>query len=285
MKSSALSLSVALIATLISAPAAAESEPESEPAPATEVAAEEPAGFGVEVGIGLYSAYVWRGWNIFQSDGQMDQHGMAAPSVTVSLPIEGLTIGYWGAYQLNGDNRSENADAALDFEQDLILGYERSFSDKLSGAFAFIYYFYPLADETVAGTSWPSIVEPSASVNYAAGVADVGLAVAYFYGVQDAVEPLRHIYINPSVARSFPIKGDLALDAKLGFGYKVWDDSAIKDNVYDVLVSVGMAYPVTSELTVTPALNAAWTNITEEGFGFADEYVIWAGVDLGLPVL
>ncbi len=276
MKSIALASSVALLEVLMAAPAAAESEP-------AEAASEpEAAGFALSADIGFASAYVWRGWNVFQDSSQMDQNTMLAPSFTLSLPVEGLSVGYWGAYQLNGEARSALVDAGVGAEQDLILGYERPLGDKLSGAFALTYYFYPLADEDIAGTSVPSYLEPSAGVTYAAGPADVGIAVAYFHGMQGELKGSRHLYLNPSVSRSVAINDTLGVDATLGFGYKHFNDSDVEDNVYDVLLSVAIPYAATGAINVTPSLNAAWTNITNAGFG--DEYVVWAGVNVGFPV-
>jgi uncharacterized protein (TIGR02001 family) len=279
-----LPLFVGLTAVAVcSQAAAAEPVPASEPEPEKSVA--------LDVGVGISSAYVWRGYNLFQDTKQMDQNAMVSPSLTLSFPATGLSIGYWGAYQLNGENKSMLVDAGVGAEQDLILGYELSISDQLTAAFGLTYYFYPMADENVAGTSMPSYIEPAAGLTYST-VADLGLAVAYFHGLQEETKGTRHVYISPSVAKSFEVGTSVAVEPSLSFGYKIFNESAIEDNVYDVLLSVGVPIAAADSLAVTPSVNAAWTNLTdvpglngEEKRGFGDEYVVWGGLNLDYSVL
>lgn len=261
----------------------------AEPAPGPE--AEPEKSVALDVGVGISSAYVWRGYNLFQDTKQMDQNAMVSPSLTVSFPTTGLSIGYWGAYQLNGENKSLLVDAGVGAEQDLILGYELKINEQLTAAFGLTYYFYPMADENVAGTSMPSYIEPAAGVTYST-FADVGLMVAYFHGVQEEIKGTRHIYISPSVAKSFEVGTSVAVEPSLSFGYKIFNESEIKDNVYDVLLSVGVPITATKTISVTPSVNAAWTNLTDvQDFtsvkkrGFGDEYVVWGGLNLDYSVL
>lgn len=292
MKRSSLTLVLGLAAVAVSAQAAAAPEPTAAPEAAAAPEAEPEKSVALDVDIGFASAYVWRGYNVFQDSKQMDQNTMLAPSFTLAFPKTGLSVGYWGAFQLNGDRKSELVDAGIGAEQDLILGYELALSEQLTGALGLTYYFYPLADKTVAGTSVPSYLEPNASVTYST-VADLGLLVAYFHGVQEEVKLTRHVYINPSVSKSFQLSESVGLEPKLGFGYKLFNDSAIKDNVYDVLLSVGVPIAATGSITATPSVNAAWTNLSDtisstgapEKRGFGEEYVVWGGLNLGFSVL
>jgi hypothetical protein len=244
-----------------------------------------------DVGVGISSAYVWRGYNLFQDTKQMDQNAMVSPALTLSLPATGLSFGYWGAYQLNGENKSVLVDAGVGAEQDLILGYERALSEQLTLSLGLTYYFYPMADEEIAGTSMPSYIEPAAGITYAT-FADLGLNLAYFHGLQEEIKGTRHLYISPSLSKSFEIGASAAVEPSLSFGYKIFNDSEIKDNVYDVLLSVGVPIEAGS-FSVTPSVNAAWTNLsdvpvgngTEEKRGFGDEYVVWGGLNLDYSVL
>lgn len=246
----------------------------------------------LDVGVGAHSAYVWRGYNIFQDNEAMDQNAMVSPALTLSFPTSGLSVGYWGAYQLNGENRSALIDVGLGAEQDLILGYERALNDQLTLSLGLTYYFYPLADEEIAGTSLPSYLEPAAGITYST-FADLGLNLAYFHGLQDAIKGSRHVYICPSLSKSFEIGATVAVEPALSFGYKIFNDSEIEDNVYDVLLGIGVPIQATGSFSLTPSVNAAWTNLsdvplgngTEEKRGFGDEVVVWGGLNLDYSVL
>lgn len=276
------SLLIGLAAVVIGSSVAA-AEPVADTEPEKSVA--------FDVGVGISSAYVWRGYNIFQDTKPMDQNAMVSPALTLSLPI-GLSIGYWGAYQLNGENKSALVDAGVGAEQDLILGYERALNEQLMLSVGLTYYFYPLADEEIAGTSLPSYLEPAACITYST-FADLGFNLAYFHGLQEEVKGARHLYISPSVSRSFEIGATVAVEPALSFGYKIFNDSEIEDNVYDVLLSVGVPIEAMGSFSMTPSVNAAWTNLSDvplgngtvEKRGFGDEVVVWGGLNLDYSVL
>ena len=271
-------LSVSALAVSSTAAAAPEAEPEKY--------------VTLDVNVGVVSAYVWRGINMFQSSKQMDQHAMLSPSFTVALPETGLSFGYWSAYQLNGDNRSALIDLGLGAEQDLIVGYELALNKQLTAAFALTYYFFPFADKEVAGTSLPSYLEPSASITYSTA-ADLGLLVAYYHAVQDEIKVMRHAYVSPSVSKSFELSETVGLEPKASVGYKLFNDRNVKDYVYDVTLGVGVPIAATKSISVTPSVNAAWANLSDvsqangavEKRGFGDEYVVWGGLNIGFPVL
>lgn len=233
---------------------------------------------GLDLSVEIASAYVFRGFNVFQEEGQNDQHAFVAPSVTWSVGETGLSLGYWGAYQIVGGNRSENTDAALNAEQDIIASYDIALTDNLTLSPGAIYYFYPFADEEVSGTNNPSIIEPVASISYAT-VVDLGLTVTYFYAIQGEIDGLRHIYLNPTVGKSTELGAAASLEVAAGFGYKRFDDDAIEDNIWDAVIHLGLPLDVGAGTSVTPAAHAAWTNI--EDADFADEYVVWGGISMG----
>lgn len=276
------SLFIGLAAAILGSQSAA-AEPVAETEPEKSVA--------LDTGVGISSAYVWRGYNLFQDTKAMDQNAMVSPALTLSFPATGLSLGYWGAYQLNGENKSALVDAGVGAEQDLILGYERALN-QLTLSLRLTYYFYPMADEEIAGTRLPSYLEPSAGFSYSL-FADLGFNLAYFHGLQEEIKSTRHLYISPSLSKSFEIGATVAVEPALSFGYKIFNDSEIKDNVYDVLLGVGVPIQATGSFLLTPSVNAAWTNLsdvplgngTEEKRGFGDEYVVWGGLNLDYSVL
>ncbi len=89
--------------------------------PEVSTAAEE---IGLNLDVGFATAYVFRGWNMFQKDSQMDPHMLLAPGASWAIGDSGVTVSYWSAYQLTGTNMSANTDGALNDEQDLILTYD-----------------------------------------------------------------------------------------------------------------------------------------------------------------
>ncbi|MBU1238084.1 hypothetical protein KJ865_00110, partial [Myxococcota bacterium] len=103
----------------------ADTEKKSEPEKKAEPAKAEESSLGLNAELQVSSAYVFRGLNVFQKTSQMNQNMLLAPGVTWSVFETGITIGYWGAYQLTGDNRSLNTDVGLNLEQDLYVTYER----------------------------------------------------------------------------------------------------------------------------------------------------------------
>jgi uncharacterized protein (TIGR02001 family) len=231
---------------------------------------------GLDFEVAVASAYVFRGLNVFQKDRQSDRHAFVAPAITFAVPDTGLSLGYWGAYQIVGDNRAQNTDAALNLEQDLFATYDLSLHDSLTVSSGVFYYFYPFAD--IPGTSNPSILEPVVKGSYTSAV-DLGLSVSYFYALQEEIKALRHIYVSPSVSKGVDLSESVGLAVGASFGYKRFDDEAIKDNVYDVSLNVGVPLDVGGGASVTPSINAAWTNLQDADFG--DEYVIWGRLAFG----
>jgi len=263
--------SVVLLVLALSAPARAAEEPSGadptakEAAPVAE-AGGEGAGLGLEVGLEVASAFLWRGLNVFQGEDRTDQHALAAPSLTWSVGDTGLSVGYWGAFQLNGDNRSDLIDAGVGAETDLILNYSHSITDDLSVDGGVVYYMYAFADEKVAGVATPGYIEPNLVVSYAT-VVDLGLMVGWFRALQDELDGFNHIYINPTVGKSVPLGKGMELQLGLGFGYKMFQDDEASDNVYDALATVGLGVELPAGLSLTPKVQAAWTNIGEADFG------------------
>lgn len=248
-------------------------------APAPLMAAEDGTKVGVDGEVTYASAYMFRGYNVFQKGSQMDQHGMLAPGLTWTARSIPLTIGYWGAFQVNGKNLFAMVDAGLGAEQDLFISYDISLPHNMGLSVGAYWYFYPLARPAIAGTNLPSYLEPTVAWSWS-GVVDVGLGLAFFAGLQDALSDYRYLYINPSVSRSFALSTWASLGVGASFGYKVFTDpDKMTDNVYDVFLGVDCTFPMGKLLTIKPGVAAAWTNLA--GRDFADEVGVFGTLTLG----
>lgn len=249
----------------------------------SEAAATDPdSSIGLTIELAFTSAYLFRGFNIFQDTSQRDQNAFLAPAVTWDIFDTGLTLGYWGAFQVTGDNVQGHIDSGLGAEQDLFLSWTYALPQDLSFSVGMFAYFYPAADEAVAGASVPLWLEPYASLSWSS-VVDLSLSVAYLAGVQDVIRDSSYLYIQPSIGKSFPLHPIVSLDLAASFGVKIWESSsASTDNTYDVLVTLGVPISVVGPLTVRPALGAAWTNIG--GLDFGDEAAFFGELKVGVSL-
>jgi hypothetical protein len=259
----------------------------------TEEAASEPEAksYGINIDFGFATIYNFRGFNSFQENTQQDTNALFAPSITWAIFDTGLYVGYWGAYQMSGDNKTDMVKSALGHEQDLYIGYDKGFADDMiTLSAALTYYFYPFASEAATGSSNPSIIEPKIGVSFATPV-DLGLSLSYFAGIGDATETLSHLYINPTIGKSLPLGDIVSMDLGFGLGYKVWTDSDMRetnDNAVDILFDAGLSIALPGGLYLSPAVHAAWTNLdriaTETGTRKAtvgDEYMIYGSLNVG----
>lgn len=229
------------------------------------------------------SAYVWRGINMFGVD-QNSQAFSVFPSLTYTSGA--LSLGYWGAYQLSGDNRSALVDSGVGGQNNFILKYSGSGGDGLSYSAMLTYWIYPFADAEVAGTDTPMYLEPGAGISYLAG-ADLGLYVGYYRGLQSVTEPASFLYINPSIGKTFPLSPDLGLALSLSGGYKVFtNDPPAEDRALDLALNVSVAIPF-DDTYITPQLHAAYATRDDDvvpDAEFSDSFVAWAGVHVGYDI-
>jgi hypothetical protein len=257
------------------APEAPAAEAAADEAPAAEAAADEaPEGLGLTLTTGVSSIYNWRGRNLFADNGkQNDQNALF--SVGASYAFGDFSLSYWGGYQILGDNIGDNIDDAVGAEQDLVFGWEQALADDLTLGAGLALYFYPLATDTTV------YLEPSATVTYSTDV-DLRLGLFYYYGIQDAIEYDRYLYVNPAVDKSVELSEALSLDLTGAFGLKIPTGEAAelvydKTNTMDALVSAALSYSINDAMTVAPKVNFAWTNI--DGADFADSYMTYGGLD------
>jgi hypothetical protein len=242
------------------------------------VTTEGPSGsIGLSFGVEVSSAYCFRGLNVFQGNSQADQHFVFAPSIAYAIGETGLSLSYWGAYQMNGGNQSELVAAGVGHEQNLVAAYELGlFDDQLALGASLTWYFYPFAREADAGATLPSYLEPGITVGYN-GPVEVSVALAYFAGIQTALQDLSYFYVRPHIGRTFSLNSHLDLSLGLAFGYKVFRESAdVTDNVYDLQFDWEMPVDVGRGFSLKPGVHVAWTNFSKGTVG--SEYMIWAGV-------
>ncbi|HEY3451265.1 MAG TPA: hypothetical protein VGK67_33210 [Myxococcales bacterium] len=294
-RSSALSASVLAALALSSVPARAQQESESSAAtspaaaegaapPSTAAAtAGEPKAepLGLALDLGASSAYVLRGYNMFQKSSQWDPHAFLAPSITWTAGKTGLSIGYWGAYQFLGDNIGPVIDAGMGAENDLILSFSREMAPGVVAGAAFTAYLYPAAKKAVAGTDFPVYLEPALFVNLST-VVDVGLRVTYYHGVQDAIAPYRYVYLNPTVGKTLVLSERISLALSGSVGLKLFPDPSTpvsQMNRYDVLVGAALPIAVVGPLYLKPSISWAWTDLPTAPF--KDEMVVFGGVNVG----
>lgn len=261
---------------------AAQAEPAkpAEPTAPAAPARTEDDGVGLDLDLAFESAYVFRGLVVFGTDGgpQNAARPFLAPSIAWSLGDTGLSVGYWGAYQIVGEDISDNIDGGLGAETDLYVAFEKDLTDSLSMSALFTAFLYPMADEEAAGETNPTWIEPLLGIAYSSAI-DVGLNVSWFASFQEAYESGNYVYVNPTLGKTFELKGTEA-ELSAGFGYKVfYDDSDIEDNVYDVLLGFGVPLETEGGLRVAPSIKAAWTNLSDREV--RDELVVWAGLSIG----
>jgi hypothetical protein len=259
--------------------------PAPEPAPtAPPTDSERAASDGLlNVDVELASAYVWRGINVFGVD-QNSQAFSVLPSLSATFGA--VTLGYWGAFQLSGDNKSDLVDSGVGGQNNLILKYSGSLDNGLAYSAMATYWFYPFADEEVTGTSTPMYLEPGAGISYLAG-ADLGLYVGYFRGLQTVTEPASFIYINPSIGKTFDLSDDLGLALGLSGGYKIFtNDPPVEDRAFDLALNVSLSIPL-DDAYITPQLHAAYATRDEEvvpDAEFSDSFIAWVGVHVGYDI-
>lgn len=256
-------LPVVILVTFISTAALGQTESDvTAPAAPADPAAEENSAIGLNIDFGIATHYNFRGLNVFTDSTQQATKPAFFPSITQSFGETGLYAGYWGAFQINGDNRGEVVAGALGHEQDLYVGFDRSFAknDMLTFSALVTYFFYPFAES--GDVALPSYIEPLLGFSVATAV-DIGISVSYFIGLDDLTSPYTHLYIKPSVGKSFTFSDRLGLDLGLGVGFKVWndDDTADAGNTVDVAFDVGVPISVAGSFYVSPGISMVWTNL------------------------
>jgi hypothetical protein len=258
--------------------------PEDTGTVSTEVASTDAPSTIINVDVEGASAYVWRGVNLF-GETQDTQNFSVFPSLTATFGA--LSIGYWGAFQMTGDNKTAKLDGGVGAEQDFILKYVDSIAEGVGYTAMLTYWIYPFADEDAAGTATPMYIEPLLGVTYASAV-DLGLNLSYYRGLQDATEVGSFFYINPSIGKTLPLSGDVSLALGLSGGYKAYTDlpdevSDDPDYAFDLTLNAGVTLPF-SDLYVTPQVHAAFVTRSDNPANGDEQFIAWAGVHVGYNI-
>lgn len=238
---------------------------------------EEKSGIGLNAELQIASAFVFRGLNLYAKDSQMDQHMLVAPGITWSIFETGLSIGYWGAFQLTGSNRKTNRQMGVNLESDFYVNYEKEIGkNKIKGSMQTYLFFFAEIPEM----SMPAYLEPSIAYARDFNFITAQLAIHYFLGLQEEIRPESYFYINPSLGKSFKIaKKEAAL--KFGYGFKLFKEGNTgMSNIHDVFLSFEINFPF-GWWYVKPSISAAWTNIEGPDTKLTDGFVVWAQVIIG----
>jgi hypothetical protein len=239
----------------------------------------EGGGLGLNADLGWASMYVFRGANVFAQDSFQDAHMMLAPSLTWAS-AGGLEIGYWGAFQLNGDNKQANVDLAIGAEQDLFVTWSRGIAgDALTLTPALYLYSYPLAKYEVVGADFPHFLEPGLTCAWA-GPVEIGLQLAWMTSLQEAMRGYSYAYARPFASFEAELGERASIEGALGFGLKALGGDYVTDeNRYDAQLDVAGSLVVAGPLYVQPAVHAAWTNSVP--LELAQELMFWGSLNLG----
>jgi hypothetical protein len=243
---------------------------------------EDSDGIGLNIDFEFASAYIFRGQNLFREadDKESRQFPRFSPALAWEVLGSGVTVSYWGAFQLGGGNTSQNIDAGWGAEQDLSMRYEREILPSLTLAAGLVSYLYPFAKKDAAGATFPAWLDPALAVTYNALV-DLALNVSFMFGIQSVFSDEKYLYINPTIGKSIALSGDsIALDLLGGFGLKIFPhQQESHDNRFDILIAAASRLPVWKNTYARPNVNLSWTNRENRGFNY--EVGFWGGLNLG----
>ena len=239
----------------------------------------------LEFSIEVASAYVFRGYNVFQDDRQREQKWVERPRFVWAPSGTGVFIGYASANQLTGDNLVGNVAAGLGAEQDLFAGYEFGKHSRLGVSTEIEFVAYPVADGRVAGTTTPLFVSLSAEPRYRH---TLYVYAGYLRGLGHGPLGDDQFYINPRVEKRFNLGGRFALELEVGGGIKIFqlDVGVVRNNMFDVLAAATLYCALNDVFYVGARVGWAWTNLAPSkdpdtgqfvNTGFREEYVpFWA---------
>ncbi|MBN2802619.1 MAG: hypothetical protein JXR91_05970 [Deltaproteobacteria bacterium] len=250
---------------------------------ATDQAEEEDDLIGLSLSLGLASAYVFRGYNVFMENSQHDNNGLIAPGIEWAIGDSGVSVGYWGAYQISGNNHASNVAEGIGHEQDFYITWERELSDRTSIGASLFYYMYPFAKEADAGTVNPSWLEPSIGA-YFSGPFDLSFDLAYFAGLQEPLREYSYLYLNPGISKTFSPVDLLETTLGLSVGYKIFKDepSKISDNMFDIAFDWTFSVSISDSFGIDPGVHIAWSNFS--GIPEGDEYLVFFTLDTWLEI-
>jgi hypothetical protein len=243
----------------------------------------------LELSIDLMSAYVFRGYNVFQTQSQGEQKWVQRPRIIWTVPQTGLSLGYAAANQISGDNLVSNVAAGLGAEQDVFASYAFARRERFGVEAELAVVGYPASDARKVGTHAPYFVSVSMEPRYRHLAF---LYLGYIAGFRKGPLEGSQGYINPRFEKRFDLGESVELELQVGAGMKILqsDLSVVSDNMFDVLGTATLYYALNDVFYVGLKVGWAWTNFTpskDPDTGqtinprFADEYVPFWGVTLG----
>jgi hypothetical protein len=245
----------------------------------------------LEMSLEFASAYVFRGYNVFQAESQREQKWVQRPLVVWTAPGTGLSLGYAGAYQMSGDNLVSNVALGLGAEQDLFASYELGRGEPFGVTGELVGVAYPAADQRDAGTSTPFFVDASIEPRYRRRLF---LYLGYLRGFRHGPLDRDQLYVSPRVEKRFDLGDRFELALQVGAGMKILDrqhPGRVQDNMFDVLATAALYCALTDVMYIGVKAGWAWTNLTASRDPdtnqvvrprFADEYVPFAALVMGV---
>jgi hypothetical protein len=243
----------------------------------------------LEINLELASAYVFRGYNVFQAESQREQKWVQRPEIVWSAPGTGFSIGYAAANQVTGDNLVHNVAEGLGAEHDVFSAYEFGRRSRLGLTAEVAVVAYPAAEKKLVGTDTPVFVSISAEPRYRH---NLYFFVGYLRGFRHGAFEGDQVYLNPRVEKRFAFGDSFGLELQLGVGMKILqtDLTVVRDNMFDVLASTTLYYALNDVFYVGAKVGWAWTNFSSHvdpdtgqsiASRFADEYVPFWGLSVG----
>ncbi len=223
---------------------------ESAPAAMTE------SPYSADLSIGVYSQYIWRGFELSKDS------AVIQPSMTIAY--DGFAFNLWG----NLDTDQEGLDEGNWNETDMTLSYDGS-AGMVGYGVGLIYYALDGADDTMelyGSVSLSTILSPTLAIyrdfdNYPGWYATLG------------------------VSHSFSFTDEIALDLGAQVGYL--DDDNDYSEFHDGQLSASISIPLTENVTLTPELyysfalsSEAEDLIESASFDGDDSSFIYGGISL-----
>ncbi len=208
-----------------------------------------------ELGVGVYSTYVWRGF------GLSDDSLVIQPGMTVGY--KGFGVNLWG--NLDTDQAGMESESFNWNETDVTLSYDGA-AGMLGYSVGWIYYDLEGIEDTqevYLGASLDTILAPSLTLYM-----DIANVPGY--------------YVSLGIGHSIAMGEGLALDLGASIGFM--DDDADYSELHDGLISVSMTFPVGEYLSISPelyysfALSSEASDYIEAVSVTADDNYIYGGV-------
>jgi uncharacterized protein (TIGR02001 family) len=209
---------------------------------------------GIQTNFAYASRYIWRGFDTIANNRPAIQ-----PSYTLNFGKSGFMLNLWSAFAL----------ADTDFiELDLIAGYDRSLSDKLTLSTGMGYFTFPSLPH------WPdkNSTSPEAYAGISTGSSPLSPALTFYYdfNLGDG------FYGTFSLNQNIPIKGK-TLTPSFVIGYTTqYRKIGVKRGISDICFGLSMDF-ISKGVTFTPSVNY----VIVPNHTINDENEFWVGFSIG----